>query len=95
MMAVYRPPAAYLRARFEARDPLLLAGLQRAATLAGIVEATPDLEDLALRSGGDGPRHPSLDVICDDRSVVITLTRQPSLASWLIVLDLIAHLTSA
>ena len=89
---MYRPS---IGATFEARDPLLLAGLQRAAALAGIEEAASSQSELALRSTGDGACHPSLDVACDERAVVITVTGQPSEESWLALHDLIGHLTSA
>jgi hypothetical protein len=90
---VYRPSTPGIGAKFEASDPLLLAGLKRAAALVGIGEVPDSEADLALRTKGVGTRHRVLDIACEGDAVVITLTRQPPLTSWLVLFELIGHLT--
>jgi hypothetical protein len=77
----------------EAENPLLLAGLERAAELADIqVVADRDGATLSLRSAGSGRPHVSLDVAIDFDRVVISVSHQPSPSAWAAIYALLGHL---
>lgn len=81
-------------ANLEAANPLLLAGLERAAALANIqVVADQDTATLSLRSAGAGVPHPRLDIVIDFDRVVISMNQQPSHSSWTAIYSLLGHLT--
>jgi hypothetical protein len=80
-------------ANLEAENPLLLAGLERAAELANIqVVADKDTATLSLRSAGSGVPHPRLDIVIDFDRVVISISQQPSHSSWTAIYSLLSHL---
>jgi hypothetical protein len=80
-------------ANLEAENPLLLAGLERAAELANIqVVADKDTATLSLRSAGSGVPHPRLDIVIDFDRVVISISQQPPQSSWTAIYSLLSHL---
>lgn len=77
----------------EADNPLLLAGLERAAELADIkVVADRGSATLSLRSAGAGVPHPRLDISIDFDRIVISIGEQPSPSSWTALYSLLGHL---
>jgi hypothetical protein len=83
-------------ANLEAENPLLLAGLERAAELANIqVVADKDTATLSLRSAGSGVPHPRLDIAIDSDDIVISISQQPVESSWTAIYCLLGHLAGA
>jgi len=80
-------------ANLEAENPLLLAGLERAAELANIqVVADRDSATLSLRSAGSGLPHPRLDIVIDFDRIVISISQRPSHSSWRAIYSLLSQL---
>jgi len=80
-------------ANLEAENPLLLAGLERAAELANIqVVADKDSATLSLRSAGSGLPHPRLDIVIDFDRIVISISQRPSHSSWRAIYSLLSQL---
>jgi hypothetical protein len=91
---MYRTEMQTTTGTLEADNPLLLAGLQRAAELADIeVVADKDAATLSLRSAGSGTPHTRLDVAIDLDRVVVSMSQQPSQASWVAIYNLLGHLS--
>jgi len=92
---MYPTPAPLTTGKLEADNPLLLAGLERAAELADI-EVVRDRSEatLTLRSAGSGLPHPSLDIAIDFDHIIISMSRRPSPVLWTVIYDLVGHLTA-
>jgi hypothetical protein len=82
-----------ITATLQADTPLARAGLERAAALANIVVVTSSQDaTMSLRSAGTGKPHPTLDITIDVDRAVVTMTTQPSPATWSAIHALLAHL---
>lgn len=82
-----------ITATLQADTPLARAGLERAAALANIVVVTAGQDPtMSLRSAGTGQPHPTLDITIDVDRAVVTMTTQPSPATWSAIHALLAHL---
>ncbi len=80
-------------ANLEADNPLLLAGLERAAELANIqVVAQREAAVLSLRSAGSGLSHPRVDIAIDIDRIIISVRQQPPPSTWGAIYRLIGHL---
>jgi hypothetical protein len=91
---MYRVKVGSTTANLVADNPLLLAGLERAARLADIeVVANVETAALSLRSEGSGTPHSRLDVVIDQDHVVVSMHAQPSVASWDAIFKLLETLT--
>jgi hypothetical protein len=91
---MYLAETSMTTGNLEAGNPLLLAGLERAAELANIqVVADKEAATLSLRSAGTGVPHPRLDIAIDSDYIVISMSQQPSPSSWTAIYSVLSHLT--
>jgi hypothetical protein len=69
--------------KLAASDALLLAGLRRAASLAGLTECDDVAEaTMSMRSSGAGTSHPKLDIEVAEDEIVIRLDGAVSADLW-------------
>ena len=91
---MYPVKVATTTANLVADNPLLLAGLERAARLADIEVATNvETATLSLRSAGSGTPHSRLDVVIDHDRIVVSMHSQPTAKSWAAIFKLLEALT--
>ncbi len=83
LVRMYLVPVRPARATLAAPNPVLSAGLRRAANRVGLeVVAVGEGADLSIRTATSGLPHPDLDIVINESSTVVTAKLPTEPAIW-------------